>query len=178
MNDRNDRFRDGDIASQPEILPASRRAPGNELITDEQLDMLATVLDDAFQIPGTKIRFGLDSIIGLIPGIGDLVTGAASMLMIYSAWQRNLPRVTIYRMVANIAADTIVGSFPIVGDLFDVAWKANRKNYELLTRSAAQPSRKQQAGDWLFLIFTILLVAALVSLPILMLVFVIQKIWY
>src|SRR5258708_39328477 len=109
----------------PEILPPLRRSVP-VTISDEQLDQLASLLDDMFNVPGTRIRFGLDAIIGLIPGLGDLITGAMSFLILYGAWQRGLPRVTISRMLANIAIDTLVGTVPIFGDAFDVMWKSNR----------------------------------------------------
>jgi hypothetical protein len=141
-------------------------------MTNENLDQLARVLDDVFQIPGTSIRFGLDAIIGLIPGVGDLVTGMASFLIIFSAWERGLPRVTLARMVANVAIDTLVGSMPIVGDFFDAAWKANRKNYNLLIRAEQQPGRQATVHDWLFLLLLLLAIAALVALPIVLIIFV------
>src|SRR4051812_16793374 len=99
--------------ADPEILPPLRRSVPIT-ISDEQLDQFASLLDDIFRIPGTRIRFGLDAIIGLIPGLGDLVSGAMSFLIIYGAWQRGLPRVTMVRMLANIAIDTIVGTVPII----------------------------------------------------------------
>ncbi len=141
-------------------------------MNNENLDQLARVLDDIFQIPGTSIRFGLDAIIGLIPGVGDLVTGVASSLIIFSAWERGLSRVTLARMVANVAIDTLVGSMPIVGDVFDAAWKANRKNYNLLLRAEQQPQRKATIQDWGFLALLLLAIAGLVAIPILMIIFV------
>ena len=75
---------------EPEILPP-RRVPARGL-SDEQLDHLAGVLDDIFHIPGTKIRFGLDPIVGLVPGLGDIISGLLSFLIVFAAWQRGLPR--------------------------------------------------------------------------------------
>jgi hypothetical protein len=122
------------------ILPGESRVRrdtrGEHNLGNENLEMLARVLDDVFQIPGTNIRFGLDALIGLIPGFGDLLTSIASSLMIYAAWDRGLPRVTIARMLANVGIDAVAGAVPLLGDVFDVAWKANRKNYELLTNSS------------------------------------------
>src|SRR5437879_10278090 len=97
----------------PEILPPLRRSSRFN-VSDEQLDQFASLLDDIFRLPGTRIRFGLDAIIGLVPGLGDLITGAMSFLIIYAAWQRGLPRVTMTRMLANITIDTLVGTVPIV----------------------------------------------------------------
>jgi hypothetical protein len=164
------------INMRGEVLPPNRKAAGNEQITDEQLDTLARVLDDVFHVPGTNIRFGLDAIVGLIPGIGDMITGAAGMLMIYAAWNRGLPKVTMARMVANIAVDSLLGSMPIVGDIFDVAWKANRKNYELLIREREGTKRKHTVQDWLFLGLLMLMVLGIVAIPLAVLYFLIYKI--
>lgn len=177
---------------EPEIIPPGgrtqarrvhrtdediRRQPGRSTLTDESLNQLASVLDDFIAIPGTNIRFGLDAIVGLIPGVGDLITGVAAYLMIYAGWQRGLPRVTLARMVANVAVDTLVGSMPILGDIFDAAWKANRKNYLLLTRTQAQPTRKQTLQDWLFLFLMLILIAGLVSIPFLVL-YMLYRMWH
>jgi hypothetical protein len=156
---------------EPEIIPP-RRSGAARGMSNESLDQLARVLDDLFQIPGTNIRFGLDALIGLIPGFGDLLTGAASFLIIFSAWERGLPRVTLARMVANVAIDTLVGSMPLVGDIFDAAWKSNRKNYNLLLRAEQAPTRNATASDWLFLILMLLAIAALAAVPILVIMLV------
>ena len=153
---------------EPEILPPAR-APARGL-TDEQLDHLAGVLDDIFQIPGTKIRFGLDPIVGLVPGLGDIISGLLSFLIVFAAWQRGLPRVAIMRMVANIGIDSLVGSVPIVGDLFDITWKSNRMNYKLLTRYRGGTRKGLLARDWLFFLLLLICAAALVVLPIVVVV--------
>ncbi len=153
---------------EPEIIPP-RRSSSARGLTNENLDQLARVLDDVFQVPGTSIRFGLDALIGLIPGVGDFITGAASFLIIFAAWERGLPRVTLARMVANVAIDSLVGSMPMVGDIFDAAWKSNRKNYNLLLRAEQLPSRKAKASDWFFLILLLMAIATLAAVPILVL---------
>jgi hypothetical protein len=155
-------------AIEPEILPP-RRAPAGGL-TDAQLDHLAAVLDDIFQFPGTKIRFGLDPIVGLVPGLGDIISGLLSFLIVFAAWQRGLPRVAIMRMVANIGIDTVAGSIPIVGDLFDMMWKSNRMNYNLLVRYRGGTRRGLVARDWLFFLLLLICAAAMVVLPIVVLV--------
>ena len=158
--------------AEPEIIPPrgraqrSGRAQGAEGLDDATLNLLASLLDDIFRIPGTSIRFGLDPLVGLVPGIGDLLTGAASFLIIFSAWQRQLPRVTVARMMANVAIDTLVGSIPFLGDAFDAAWKSNRKNLNLLQRGTADTSRHQGWRDWLFLAGLIALMLVLIAIPI------------
>lgn len=163
----------------PEIIrPGGSLRRQDSALSDEQLDTLARLLDDAFAIPGTNWRFGLDAIVGLIPGIGDLITSIFSFLIVFAAWQRGLPRVTIARMVANIAVDTLVGAMPIVGDLFDAAWKSNKKNVALLKRAAAEQSSgagfKHRAKDWLALILLISAALAMVAVPIWVLIWLLR----
>jgi hypothetical protein len=112
-----------------------------ELITDpdkyakiEQLRILAELMDSQFNIPGTNIQFGLDALVGLIPGIGDLISGAFSMWLIREARRLGAPRWLVARMIWNVTVDVAIGAIPVVGDAFDVAWKANRKNVALLHR--------------------------------------------
>jgi hypothetical protein len=152
---------------EPEILPPdSRFRFGNGLFRDENLDLLSRVLDTWFRIPGTSIRFGIDGIIGLIPGIGDILAGLASSIIILAAWARGAPYVTIARMLVNLALDVIIGTVPLFGDIFDIAWKANRRNYALLTQHLEQPHRNHWR-DWLFLAGVALVVCAIFAVPIL-----------
>ena len=97
-----------------------------------RLDALAHLLDSAFLIPGTNQRVGIDALLGLIPGIGDLVSTALASYIIWEAKQLGLPRWKIARMIGNVAVDTTVGAIPLVGDLFDVAYKSNRRNLKIL----------------------------------------------
>lgn len=102
------------------------------------LETLARVLDDVFRVPGTRIRFGLDGVIGLIPGVGDAVTGALAAYLAFRAWGLGLPPGVILRMGANVGLDFAVGSIPVAGDLFDFGFKANRRNINLLKRELAK----------------------------------------
>jgi hypothetical protein len=97
-----------------------------------RIDTLATLLDSAFVVPGTGIRFGLDAIVGLVPGVGDFVMSLVSLYIVHEARQLGAPIHLLVRMIANIAVDGIVGSAPIAGDIFDVMWRANRRNMALL----------------------------------------------
>ncbi|MDP9268221.1 MAG: DUF4112 domain-containing protein [Acidobacteriota bacterium] len=164
---------------EPEILPPSSppggrvRRAGSDTLTDENLEHLAALLDDAFRIPGTNLRFGLDAIIGLIPAVGDMLSSLASFIIIFAAWQRGLPQVTLARMVANVAVDTIVGAMPLVGDLFDLAWKANRMNMRLLQRDA-EIRHRQTWRDWLFLLLIGLVLLGLALLPFVVLFWIVR----
>jgi hypothetical protein len=140
------------ITARPEILPPrptlKQRAAGS-LFDDQNLDTLSHLLDDFLRIPGTPIRFGLDGIVGFIPGIGDILGGLASSIIIVAAWVRGVPAITIARMIMNVAIETAVGSIPIVGNLFDIGWRANRRNYKLLEGSITDPAR-HSALSWIF----------------------------
>jgi len=102
---------------------------------------LARVLDEAVRVPGTNVRFGLDAILGLIPGAGDLAGGILSTFIIVQAARFGAPRSVLARMVMNVAVDSLVGAVPILGDLFDVGWKSNTRNATLLERYAERPER-------------------------------------
>jgi len=97
-----------------------------------RLDALAALLDTAFIIPGTNIRFGLDALIGLVPGIGDAITTAISLFIVHEAHQLGAPKHVIVRMLGNVALDGMVGAVPLLGDAFDVMWRANVRNMRLL----------------------------------------------
>ena len=111
-------------------------------------EYLVTLLDDRFRIPGTDFRFGLDPIIGILfPGIGDAVTGAGSVGLLALALRRGVPRVVLFRMILNILVDVVAGALPIVGDIFDAAYKSNRRNLELI-REHEDPGSKPTAWDY------------------------------
>lgn len=132
---------------EPEILTPRMGGRGGDFFSDRNLDLLSHLLDDFLRIPGTQIRFGLDGIIGLIPGVGDVIGAMASWIIILAAWLRGVPRITLARMLANVAIETVIGSVPVLGDAFDIAWKANRRNFALLERSVGTiPVYKADAG--------------------------------
>jgi hypothetical protein len=109
-----------------------------------RLDALATLLDSAILIPGTNVRFGLDAVIGLVPGIGDAITTMLSLYIVKEARALGAPRHLILRMLGNVALDGVVGVVPLAGDLFDVMWRANRRNMELLLDWLDKNERKQR----------------------------------
>ena len=144
--------------TQPEILSPGTSAGSRRqrlggaggAFRDENLDMLSRVLDTWFRVPGTQIRFGLDGIVGFIPGVGDLLGGLASCIIVLAAYFRGVPLITVARMVANLGVEVVVGMVPVLGNLFDIGWRANRRNYHLLERSLA-PTRRDTAKDWVFM---------------------------
>jgi hypothetical protein len=106
----------------------------------ERLKTLTRLLDTAFQIPGTRIRFGLDALIGIIPGIGDAIGAVFSAGIVFQAARLGVSQATLIRMMGNVALDTIVGEIPLLGDLFDAGWKANTRNLALLEAHLQQPA--------------------------------------
>ena len=120
---------------------------------EESLDQLSKWMDGLFRIPGLGWRFGLDAIVGLIPGVGDTITSLASFYILAAGVRYRVPKVTLLRMGFNIAIDYVLGSVPLVGDLFDAAWKSNQMNMELLKQRATvskEEARKGRLSDWLF----------------------------
>jgi hypothetical protein len=134
----------------------------------DALRKLKRLLDDVFHVPGTKLRFGWDPIIGVVPWVGDLLTALFSCAIIVQAHQMRVPRVVQLRMLLNVGIDVLVGVVPLVGDAIDFVWKSNSKNFALLERHAGQP-RPATAGDWLFVTGILGAVIAIAILPLLLL---------
>ena len=118
----------------------------------ERLDRLARRMDSLFRIPGTRIRVGLDAILGLVPGVGDALALAPSLYIYREGHRAGVPGHTKGRMIANIAIDTLVGSIPLVGDIFDIGYKSKLRNVALIRehlerQGAALPSATDRAAD-------------------------------
>ena len=128
----------------------------------------ATLLDTAFVVPGTRVRFGWDPILGLIPGLGDLVGPLYSAVILVTAIQLGIPRIVQVRMLLTAMVDVAVGVIPVVGDLFDVVWKANKRNMALLELHAHSP-RPPSAGDWWFVGAVLACLAFVAAAPIVLL---------
>src|SRR4051812_3353904 len=130
--------------------------PPNESL--RRVRAVASVLDDAIRVPGTNIRFGIDPLMGLVPGLGDLLGGAASAYIILEAARAGAPASVLVRMTINVGIDTLVGGLPVVGDLFDFAWKSNARNVRLLARHVDAPAETRRASG----VLVALLIAAIV----------------
>jgi Domain of unknown function (DUF4112) len=128
-----------DRADQPEVRTRSPRQV-------ENLRTLTRLLDHAFRIPGTNYRFGLDAILGLVPGLGDALGGALSAFVIYHAARMGASKATLTRMIGNVIVDTVVGGIPLLGDLFDFGWKANTRNLALLEQHLERPIATKAAS--------------------------------
>jgi hypothetical protein len=122
--------------------PFSKREPpqsGPRSVADDEarlrrLEALADLLDARFRVPGTGWRFGLDSIVGLVPGIGDAATAALALWVLWQSHRLGASKSVLTRMAGNVALDTVFGSVPLVGDIFDATFKSNRRNVALLRR--------------------------------------------
>ena len=106
-----------------------------------RLRQLSKNLDESFTIPGTNIKFGMDAILGLVPGGGDLVSGIFSLYMLRTAIKMKLPKRAILSMLANIVLDTTIGIIPVAGDIFDVFWKSNKRNMNIIDKYIANLQR-------------------------------------
>jgi Domain of unknown function (DUF4112) len=132
----------------------------------QDLEVLARWMDSVFEIPGLRLRFGLDALLGLLPGAGDLASSLAAIYILSAANRYGVARITLVRMTLNILVDVVVGALPIVGDIFDVYWKSNQRNVELLRRHiAAAPGaeRKMRFADLAFVAMLIGLVCLLTA---------------
>jgi hypothetical protein len=134
----------------------------------ELLRRVARTLDSAVPVPGTSFRFGLDPILGLIPGVGDLVSPLFTLGILFQARDLGIPRVVQMRMIFNVAIDVLTGFVPLFGDLFDFAWKANDRNMALLERHLYEEHRPS-SGDWAFVVACILLLLVIAAVPFLLL---------
>lgn len=129
-------------------------------------EKLVRLLDDGLTIPGTNFGVGIDGFIGaILPGVGDLLTGTGSLALIYLAFKERVPTVALGRMVFNIAIDTLFGGIPVIGDTFDVFWKSNRKNLNLIERYRNDPAATPTVVDYLLVALSVLLVIASVVVP-------------
>ncbi|MGZ9073707.1 MAG: DUF4112 domain-containing protein, partial [Rhodoplanes sp.] len=99
-----------------------------------RIERLARLLDTAYRIPGTQIRFGLDPLLGLLPVVGDIGGAALSAYLIYQARRLKLPKSAIARMIGNVAVEAALGAIPLAGDMFDLFWRANMRNLRILHR--------------------------------------------
>ncbi len=155
--------------SQHQPQPSDRHSPAKDS-TLRRLRRLSYILDRAIPIPGTPYRFGIDPILGLLPGGGDFIGMVLSAYIVFESARFGLPRETLVQMVTNIILDAVLGSIPVLGDLGDVVWKANAKNLALLEEHLDLPQPRRQRVDWLFLalllggLFLIVIAIGIVSL--------------
>ena len=158
-------------AMRTDVDDMTSAAPPTTRPTDMRgLRAFVRLMDDAIVIPGTNFRIGLDALIGLIPGVGDMAGGVLSAAVIIAAARSGAPSALVARMVGNAGLDMIFGAVPIIGDLFDAGWKANRRNLNLLERYLEKPTDTRRAS-------TLLVVGAVAALALLVVASVAAAIW-
>jgi len=135
-----------------ELVP-ERNGTTQHAHVDKHLERLGWLMDDMFRIPMLGWRFGLDALIGLIPGLGDTATSLVSLYILAAAVRYRVPKITMLRMGLNIGIDYLIGLLPIVGDIADAWWKSNQMNLALLRKRATVSAEEARAGrvsDWIF----------------------------
>jgi hypothetical protein len=145
------------------VHPVADRRVADRAAEDrlETLRGLVRLLDGAVRIPGTSFRFGLDALIGLVPGIGDVAGAALSGFVVLAAIRVGVPAAVLLRMLLNVGIDMAIGAVPLAGDLFDFAWRANARNLALLERTVADPRGARRSSG---AIVAVVLVGLLVLL--------------
>jgi hypothetical protein len=142
--------------SAPRTAPVATR-------DNARLEALARALDAAVRIPGTNVRLGLDALIGLVPGVGDVTGAVLSGIIVLAGVRQRAPASVLAMMLLNILIDTTLGAVPVIGDVFDVAWRANLRNVALLQRHAAEPARTRAASGATVAAVVVALVLLLVA---------------
>jgi uncharacterized protein DUF4112 len=163
-------------------FPARSSEPGLNIdvaTRARNIRALARFLDSSLSVPGTNWRFGFDAVVGLVPGVGDLIGGVLSGYIILEAAKAEVPIFTLARMLVNVGVDMLVGAVPALGDVFDAAWKANMKNVALLERhlevSVAPPREKRSVVGATLLALLVLVV--IIGAGVVLSVFVVQLLW-
>ena len=142
--------------------------------------VLAQLLDNSITIPGTNRKIGLDPIVGLIPGVGDLIGAVLSAYIILEAARADVSGFTLVRMVMNVGLDTLLGSIPVVGDVFDAMWKSNTKNVAILERHASKQASHSAAGRGSSagaVVLTVIALLLIIGVGLLLGIFVARLIW-
>ncbi len=161
-----------------EVLPPEDRSRSQRTSAslESSFRWLALIMDDLLRVPGTKLRFGLDPIIGLLPGIGDVTSAIVSAVALVHAARSGVPKILLARMAMNILINELVGIIPGLGDAFSFWFKSNVRNYELLRRYSAT-SAGSRRGDWIFVIAVLGLLFVIVCAGLIVTVLVLESYW-
>jgi hypothetical protein len=151
--------------NNPALSRRSEATVGTHLPRElARLQRLSRLLDSAFVIPGTRFRFGVDAIVGLVPGIGDAIGAIFSAYIIFQAARLGASKAILARMMGNVALDTIVGEIPLLGDLFDAGFKSNNRNMSLLEQHVHRPAAARAQSRQVLLVLGLGLLALLVGI--------------
>lgn len=162
------------------------RRPTVEPVLEEESDreqvrafaeFIARLLDSAFCIPGTRIRIGLDPLLGLVPGIGDIIANLIGSSILFFAAQLHVPKIVLARMALNVGINTVIGAIPGLGDLFSIWFRSNQINAQLLRRYTTQATTRATTSDWIFVIGLLVFLFLLGGGTFTLIVLGIQTIW-
>ncbi len=152
-----------DAVAEAEAMAQTHLAQEEEV---ERVGALVRALDDAVRVPGTKFGIGLDAVIGFfVPVLGDAITGLVALKVMTTAMRRGVPRIVLLRMLLNVGIDVIGGMVPVVGDAFDVVWRANVRNLELLERHQGELEPRARASDYAIVGGAAVAVATSIAMP-------------
>ncbi len=154
------------------MLPPERG--GGKQAVEPLFRLIAMLMDNLVRVPGTKVRFGIDPLIGLIPGLGDTGSAMVSALALIQAARHGLPKIVLARMSVNILLNELIGIVPVVGDAFSFWFKSNARNHELVKQHIAG-ARRASRGDWIFVFGVLVLLAVVVCIGIAVSLFVLQQ---
>jgi hypothetical protein len=157
-----------------EVLPPER---GGKEAVEPLFRWIAMLMDNLIRVPGTKFRFGIDPLIGLIPGLGDTGSAMVSALALIQAARHGLPKIVLARMSVNILLNELIGIVPVVGDAFSFWFKSNARNHELVKQHVAG-RRRATRGDWIFVVGVLVLLAVVVCVGIAVSFWVLQQLFH
>jgi hypothetical protein len=160
-------------AADVEIIDGHYVRNQNQANAEENIEKIAWLMDKSIPIGG--MRIGLDPLLGLLPGVGDIFGAVVSTVLIVHAHRAGVPKPTLLRMIANVGIDSAVGSVPVVGDFFDFAWKANTRNLELYRASIR--GQHHPKHDWAFLFLLVIGLAVVVAIPVALAVWAFRSLW-
>jgi hypothetical protein len=160
-------------AADVEIIDGHYVRNQNQANAEETIEKIAWLMDKSIPIGG--MRIGLDPLLGLLPGVGDIFGAVVSTVLIVHAHRAGVPKPTLLRMIANVGIDSAVGSVPVVGDFFDFAWKANTRNLELYRASIR--GQHHPKHDWAFLFLLVIGLAVVVAIPVALAVWAFRSLW-
>ena len=156
-----------------DVLPPEAKRGGQQV--EPLFRWIALLMDDLLRIPGTRFRFGIDPLIGLIPGLGDTGAAMVSALALIQAARHGLPKIVLARMSVNILLNELIGIVPVIGDAFSFWFKSNARNHQLIKEHMGAP-RKSKRSDWIFVIGVLMALVVIVCAGIAVSLFVLQQV--